>query len=94
MQKYIIKKPIITEKATNLSHLNKYVFRVAGIASSAEIRKAIADIYGVQVIKINVINRKEKSRLFRGVSGALRSNKYKKAIVTIKEGQSIDVIAH
>lgn len=94
MKTFLIKKPIITEKATDLSHLNKYVFQVARDASSAEIREAINSIYDVQVIKINIINRKPKLKFFRGVSDALRSKRYKKAIVTLKAGQSIDIIAH
>ena len=94
MEMFIIKKPIITEKATDASHMNKYIFEVASEASSAEIRKAINKIYNVQVIKVNVINRKPKYGFFRGRPNALKTKGYKKAIVTIKEGQSIDVIAH
>lgn len=91
---FIVKKPIITEKATDLSHLNKYVFHVAKNVSSARIKRAVNEIYGVQVIEVNVINRKPKLGRFRGARLALRSQGYKKAIVTLKEGQSIDVIAH
>jgi len=94
MDMFIIKKPLITEKATDASHMNKYIFRVASDASSAEIRKAVNEIYGVNVVKVNIINRKPKTGFYRGVPNALRSKGYKKAIVTIKEGQSIDVIAH
>ena len=94
MEMFIIKKPLITEKAVDAGHMNKYIFQVAPKASSAEIRKAVKEIYGVQVIKINIINRRPKFGVFRGRSNALRSKGYKKAIVTLKEGQSIDVIAH
>lgn len=93
MEKFIIKKPIITEKATFASHINKYIFKVAKNASSAEIKKAVNEIYKVNVIKINIINRKAKQGYFRGVPNSLREQSYKKAIVTIKEGETIDVIA-
>jgi len=91
---FIIKKPIITEKSTDLTRLNKYVFHVDPASSSAEIRKAVHEVYGVDVTSINIINRKAKFGSFRGVSHSLRTKKLKKAIVTIKEGQSIDIIAH
>ncbi len=93
MEKFIIKNPIITEKAGFASHINKYIFKVAKNASSAEIRKAVNDIYKVHVVKINIINIKAKHGYFRGVPNSLKKQGFKKAVVTIKEGETIDVIA-
>lgn len=94
MNNFVIKKPIVTEKTTDFSKHNKYAFVVEEKSSSAEIKKALKKIYGVDAVKINVLNVRSKRGYFRGKPGALRKSGYKKAIVTIKEGQSIDVIAH
>jgi len=84
-----IVSPAITEKATSLSEFNKMVFKVHKGASKKSIKKSIEKIFKVNVIKINTINLKGKTKVVRGK----KSNKpgYKKAIVTLKKGQSIDL---
>ena len=81
--------PIITEKATLLSEQNKVVFRVAGDASKDEIAAAVEALFKVNVTKVNTINVKGKTKRFRGIMG--RRSDVKKAIVTLAEGQSIDI---
>jgi large subunit ribosomal protein L23 len=81
--------PVITEKATLLSEQNKVVFRVAGDASKDEIAAAVEALFKVNVTKVNTINVKGKTKRFRGRIG--RRSDVKKAIVTLAEGQSIDI---
>ena len=85
-----IVSPVITEKATTLSELNKMVFRVHKSASKNSIKKSIEKIFKVNVIKINTINLRGKTKLVRGKKSSRPS--YKKAIVTLKKGQSIDLV--
>ena len=84
-----IVSPNITEKSTSMSEFNKVVFKVHTGASKNSIKKSIEKIFKVNVIKINTINLRGKTKLVRG----RKSNKpgYKKAIVTLKKGQSIDL---
>jgi len=84
-----IVSPIITEKATTLSEFNKMVFRVHKGASKNSIKKSIEKIFKVNVIKINTINLKGKTKLVKGKKSSRPG--YKKAIVTLKKGQSIDL---
>ena len=84
-----ILSPIITEKATLLSEKNKVVFRVARDASKDEIAAAVESLFKVNVVKVNTLVQKGKTKRFRGIKG--RRNDIKKAIVTLAEGQSIDV---
>ena len=84
-----IVSPVITEKATTLSEFNKMVFRVHKGASKNSIKKSIEKIFKVSVIKINTINLKGKTKLVRGKKSSRPG--YKKAIVTLKKGQSIDL---
>ena len=81
--------PTITEKATSLSEFNKIVFKVHEGASKKSIKKNIEKIFKVNVIKINTINLKGKTKMVRNKK-AYKSG-YKKAIVTLKKGQSIDL---
>ena len=81
--------PVITEKATVLSEQNKVVFRVAKEATKDEIADAVEALFKVQVVKVNTINTLGKIKRFRGVLG--KRNDMKKAIVTLAEGQSIDI---
>ena len=81
--------PVITEKATILSEQNKVVFRVADNASKDEIAAAVEALFKVNVIKVNTLVQKGKTKRFRGIMG--RRVDIKKAIVTLAEGQSIDV---
>ena len=81
--------PVITEKATYLSEHNKVVFRVAKDATKDEIAQAIQELFKVTVVKVNTLNVKGKTKRWRGRPG--RRADVKKAIVTLAEGQSIDV---
>ena len=81
--------PIITEKATSLSENNKVVFIVRDDASKKIIKKNIEKIFKVNVIKVNTITKKSKSKIIRGKIGYKKG--YKKALVTLKKGQSIDL---
>ena len=81
--------PIITEKATSLSENNKVVFKVRDDASKNTIKKNIEKIFKVNVIKVNTITKKSKSKIIRGKIGYKKG--YKKALVTLKKGQSIDL---
>ncbi len=81
--------PRITEKATYLSEHNKIVFNVHAGASKKSIKKSIEKIFKVNVIKINTIITKGKTKMVRG-RPTTRSN-VKKAIVTLKKGQNIDL---
>ena len=78
----IIKKPWISEKAVDMSALGKYVFLVDGKAKSHQIREAIEAIYKVHIVKVNIvrINNSDKN--------------IKKAILTLKKGETIDTISH
>jgi large subunit ribosomal protein L23 len=84
-----IVSPVITEKATMLSEQNKVVFRVAQDATKPEIAEAIENLFKVTVVKVNTLNVKGKTKRFRGRVG--RRSDVKKAIVTLAEGQSIDI---
>ena len=81
--------PSITEKATSLSDFNKVVFKVSKQANKKAIKKSIEKIFKVNVIKINTINIKGKNKLIRNKKSFKPG--YKKAIVTLKKGQSIDL---
>lgn len=87
---FLIKKPWITEKATALSALRKYVFMVKPQATKAEIKKTVKAVYKVDVISVNVINRPSKTKRFGGGRKGVQEG-YRKAIVTLKEGQEIDL---
>ena len=84
-------KPLITEKTRNLAiKENKYVFNVKKESNKKEIKKAIENLYKVEVIDVNIINTKSKpKRLGRSLG---KTKGFKKAIVTIRKGQTIDVI--
>jgi large subunit ribosomal protein L23 len=81
--------PVITEKATVLSEQNKVVFKVAMDSTKDEIAAAIETLFKVNVTKVNTMIVKGKTKRFRGIMG--RRNDVKKAIVTLAEGQSIDI---
>tara|TARA_B100000945_G_scaffold316272_1_gene316865 strand:- start:673 stop:966 length:294 start_codon:yes stop_codon:yes gene_type:complete len=84
-----IKSPVITEKATILSEQNKTVFKVNKNATKKTIKKNIEKIFKVSVIKVNIINKRSKQKLKQGKLST--KSGYKKAIVTLKKGQSIDL---
>ncbi|HEY2048985.1 MAG TPA: 50S ribosomal protein L23 [Caulobacteraceae bacterium] len=81
--------PLITEKATQLSDQNKLVFKVALDATKEEIAAAVEELFKVNVVKVNTLIQKGKTKRFRGRPG--RRSDIKKAIVTLREGQSIDI---
>ena len=82
--------PVITEKATLLSEQNKVVFRVAQTATKDEIAAAVEELFKVKVTKVNTLITKGKTKRFRGIMG--RRSDVKKAIVTLAEGYSIDIM--
>ena len=85
----VIVSPVITEKATNLSELNKVVFRVAPGATKPQIKEAVERLFDVKVLAVNTLVTKGKEKVFRGRKG--RRSDVKKAIVTLAQGQLIDV---
>ena len=84
-----ILSPIITEKSTNLSEYNKIVFKVPHRANKNNLKKNIEKIFKVNVTKINIINKQNRTKLTRGRK--VKVSGYKKAIITLKKGQSIDL---
>ena len=84
----IIQKPILTEKSTNLNQYNQYSFVVDKNSNSSEIKKAIEKIFKVKVTKINTSIMRGKLKSFKGKIGYKKD--YKKAIVTLAEGNTID----
>ncbi|MER9849165.1 50S ribosomal protein L23 [Mesorhizobium sp. M0106] len=85
----VIVSPAITEKSTMASDQNQVVFNVAKKASKPEIKAAVEALFGVKVMAVNTLVRKGKIKRFRGTIG--RQSDVKKAVVTLAEGQSIDV---
>jgi large subunit ribosomal protein L23 len=85
----VILAPSITEKSTAASEHNQVVFKVRRDATKPEIKAAVELLFGVKVVAVNTLNRKGKTKRFRGIKG--RQQDIKKAIVTLEEGQSIDV---
>lgn len=89
VNKFLIKKPVVTEKATDLTALNKYVFHVAREATAPEVKKAIEAIYKTKVSRVQILNTKSKTR--RVGRGYSTKPGYKKAIVTLEKGSSIEL---
>ena len=87
----IIRKPIVTEKATKLSEFNKIVFEVASKSNKYEIKNAVEKLFSVKVKAVNIINIKGKVKRFKGVLG--KRNDLKKAVITLEEGNTIDISA-
>jgi large subunit ribosomal protein L23 len=87
----IIRKPIISEKTTMISEYNQVTFQVAVDANKAEIKQAVEGLFDVSVLAVNTLRQKGKVKRFRGIVG--KRNETKKAIVTLAEGDSIDVAA-
>ena len=81
--------PIVTEKSTSLSEFNKVVFKVHRGSSKSSIKKSIEKIFKVNVVKINTINLKGKKKMVKNKKTFKPG--YKKAIITLKKGQSIDL---
>ena len=87
----IILKPIVTEKSSLGSEFNQVTFKVKNDSTKKEIKTAIENIFKVKVKKINTLNVKGKLKSFRGSLG--KRSDYKKAFVTLEEGQTIDINA-
>ena len=85
----IIVSPVITEKATNASEFNKVVFKVAMTATKPQIKEAVEKLFDVKVKTVNTLRRRGKWKPFRGRYG--QTSDTKRAIVTLEEGQKIDV---
>ena len=89
----IILKPIVTEKMTGLGEkLNRYGFQVVRTANKVQIKKAVEEMYNVEVVDVNtaVVAPKRKQRYTKSGIVAGKTNAYKKAIVTLKKGDTID----
>ena len=84
-----ILSPLVTEKSTNLSELNKIVFKVPSSANKQNLKKNIEKIFKVNVTKINIINKQNRTKVTRGKK--VKISGFKKAIITLKKGQSIDL---
>jgi large subunit ribosomal protein L23 len=87
----VLQRPVITEKSTMASEQNKVTFKVRKDADKAQIRQAVEEIFGVTVKSVNTITLKGKTKRFRGLPG--QRSDTKKAVVTLAEGQSIDLTA-
>ena len=81
--------PFVTEKSTNLSEQNKIIFKVPSTANKKNLKKNIEKIFKVNVIKINIINKQLREKITRGRK--IKVTGYKKAIITLKKGQNIDL---
>ena len=88
----VLVAPLITEASTMAAELNKYIFKVTRDATKIQVRKAIEALYQVKVISVKTINVGGKKRMRGRIEGKTAS--YKKAIVTIKEGESIDLFGN
>ena len=84
-----ILNPLVTEKSTYLSEMNKVVFKVNSSADKRSVKKSIEKIFKVNVVKINIINKQRRLKLVRGRKVKVQG--YKKAVITLKKGQSIDL---
>jgi len=84
-----ILSPIITEKSTNISEQNKIVFKVPSKANKKNLKSSIEKIFKVNVTKINIINKKNINNTTRGKKVKIKG--FKKAIITLKKGQNIDL---
>ncbi|MFO1116737.1 MAG: 50S ribosomal protein L23 [Beijerinckiaceae bacterium] len=85
----VIVAPVITEKATFASELNKVVFKVRKDATKPQIKAAVEGLFDVKVESVNTLVRKGKTKIFRGTRG--QQSDVKKAVVTLAEGHRIDV---
>jgi large subunit ribosomal protein L23 len=84
----IIRYPVVTEKSTLAAESNKYIFKVKVCATKSSVKNAIEKIFNVKVLKVNSLNVIGKTKRFRGILG--KRSDYKKVIVSVAEGQTID----
>ena len=81
--------PVVTEKSTNLSNQNKIIFKVPIGSNKTSLKKNVEKLFKVNVIKVNIINKKSSIKISRGKK--IKKKGYKKAIITLKKGQNIDL---
>ncbi len=86
----IIRTPVVTEKSTLLGEYNKVTFKVAKSSTKGDVKRAVEALFNVKVTNVNTLNQDGKIKRFRGKLGV--RNSYKKAIVTLAEGNTIDVM--
>ena len=84
-----ILSPLVTEKSTNISEQNKIVFKVPVMANKKSVKTSVEKIFKVNVTKVNIINKKNRIKITRGKK--IKVKGYKKAIITLKKGQNIDL---
>ena len=87
----VLRAPLVNEKATLLSEHNKVSFRVSAEATKIDVKKAVEELFKVKVKAVNVLNTTGKIKRFKGMVG--KRSGFKKAIVTLEQGQKIDVMA-
>lgn len=88
----VLVEPLITEASTTAAEFNKYIFKVTKEADKRQIKRAIKELYSVEAVSVRTINVGGKKRMRGRVEG--RTASYKKAIVTVKEGESIDIFGN
>ena len=81
--------PVVTEKSTNMSEFNKVTFKVPLSSNKKSLKKSIERLFKVNVTKVNIVNKKARIKVSRGKK--IKKKGYKKAIITLKKGQSIDL---
>ena len=81
--------PVVTEKSTNMSEFNKVTFKVPLSSNKKSLKKSIEKLFKVNVTKVNILNKKARIKVSRGKK--IKKKGYKKAIVTLKKGQNIDL---
>ena len=84
-----ILSPVVTEKSTNMSEFNKVTFKVPYSSNKNSLKKSIEKLFKVNVIKVNIVNK--KTRIKVSIGKKIKKKGYKKAIVTLKKGQNIDL---
>ena len=84
-----ILSPVVTEKSTNMSEFNKVTFKVPLSSNKNSLKKSIEKLFKVNVTKVNIVNKKSRIKVSRGKK--IKKKGYKKAIVTLKKGQNIDL---
>lgn len=87
----VLRSPVVTEKSTMASEYNKVVFKISPDADKKSVKQAVEEIFKVKVEKVNTINIKGKNKRFRGIRG--KRSDTRKAIVTLAQGQTIDITA-
>lgn len=91
----VLREGIITEKSVKLQELNKYTFKVALNANKIDVRRAVETLFNVKVVKVNIIRMPGKPKMIRRRGSAPRpvaAREWKKAVVTLQEGQTIDAL--